>query len=224
MHTGSRFFFSHPTLHLHWPSPVTCRPPESLGLLTRGPTIYQNRLQFLWVQAQGVRGWHVVLLVVCGGVILPHDTIHGHLSNIHITDGENVRATSAYRSTCHPEESRNIKSIVSLRGYSSQRVFWVFDECCASVTVALSAGNLRGAAPAPCNCLAEDAGRLSSCSPGSVKGRPKSIRSAPLFMEDLVVWRCLWRSKVDDLCTLSDQKLSVFFLSIQCPVFGKYIH
>lgn len=66
MHTGSRFFF---TSHLTPTLPFPCyRPPESLGLLTRGATIYQNRLHSLWVQARGMQGWHIVLLVVCGGV------------------------------------------------------------------------------------------------------------------------------------------------------------
>lgn len=51
-------------------------------------------------------------------------------------------------------------------------------------------------------------------------------RSERLAEVDKVILGCLRMSKVDGLCTLSEQsKLQQlwFFLSIQCPVFGKYI-
>lgn len=39
------------------------------------------------------------------------------------------------------------------------------------MTVALSAGSLRGGVPVSCNCLVEDAGKLTSRSSGSMKGQ-----------------------------------------------------
>lgn len=47
--------------------------------------------------------------------------------------------------------------------------------CSASMTVAVSAGNLQGGVPVPCNCLVEDAGKLTSSSLGSMEGSERLV-------------------------------------------------
>lgn len=99
------FFTSHltPTLPLH-----CYRPPEKTGFI---PSECRRR---------AMRGWHIVLFMAWGGVTFStrHNTWpfvkHSHYRQ------RKKGSEPQIRSTCHPGESRNLKSILCLCGYSSQ--------------------------------------------------------------------------------------------------------
>lgn len=123
MHTGSRvfFFFFHIPPYTYTALPPCNRPPESLGLLTGGATIYQNSASFSLGAGTGHARVAYSLVDGLWRCDIFYTTQYVAIcQTFTLQTAKTVRATSAYRSPRHPEESRDVKSILSLCGYSSQ--------------------------------------------------------------------------------------------------------